>query len=102
MISDINMEKDLIERCREINSNLRIINRIERLTKAPLTQSELEFLLLYIEMYRNLSSHFADDEMMRQWLFTYNSTLDGYPNNLIISKQSLLRVNEYIKSLLHF
>lgn len=89
-------DSELITACREINKKLGISNRIEALMYEPLTEAEREYMLLYFEMYRNLTLLFGDDKVIINWLTSYNRSLNGYPLNLILSTSSLRIVNDFL------
>lgn len=93
-----NEEVILLKVCKNINRQYKVINRIDQLLEAPLSDYEIEYLTLYLLMYRSLSTLLSDDKQLNLWLRGYNSSLDGYPINLMLSTQGLKQINQYLEA----
>lgn len=93
-----NEEVILLKACKNINRQYKVNNRIDQLLEAPLSDSEIEYLTLYLLMYRSLSTLLGDDKQLNLWLRGYNSSLDGYPINLMLSTQGLKQINQYLEA----
>ena len=93
-----NEEVTLLKVCKNINRQYKVNNRIDQLLQAPLSDSEIEYLTLYLLMYRSLSTLLSDDKQLNLWLRGYNSSLDGYPINLMLSTQGLKQINQYLET----
>jgi hypothetical protein len=93
-----NEEVILLKVCKNINRQYKVNNRIDQLLEAPLSVSEVEYLTLYLLMYRSLSTLLSDDKQLNLWLRGYNSSLDGYPINIMLSTQGLKQINQYLEA----
>ena len=93
-----NEEVTLLKVCKNINRQYKVNNRIDQLLQAPLSVSEVEYLTLYLLMYRSLSTLLSDDKQLNLWLRGYNSSLDGYPINIMLSTQGLKQINQYLEA----
>jgi hypothetical protein len=65
-----------------------------------LDKKEGEIALIFLRVYRSLSSLFAGDEAnMKAWFCAHNTYLNGIPKDLIKSIGGLIHVSEYLDAL---